>query len=146
MREMTRRGFIAGAVLALPIPEGCGDSIVEPAVPASSPVELSAATIRIRLPLVPALAVVGGALVIGQANVIVLHTGAREYRALSNICTHAGCGISQFVDQRLRCQCHGSEFGIDGADLVGPATEPFATFPSALVDDGRMLVINRPGA
>lgn len=147
MRDISRRGFIAASVLALPILEACGaspaDSPLEPTVPAPDAVEISDASIRIRLARVPSLAMVGGAFLVPGMNVIVLHVATREFRALSNICTHAGCGISHFIGGQLRCQCHGSEFGIDGRNIVGPATTPLRTFLTTLSDDRLTLSIAR---
>ena len=42
-------------------------------------------------------------------------------------CTHRQCQPEPSGD-RLVCPCHGSEFGHDGALLVGPAERPLPTF------------------
>jgi Rieske Fe-S protein len=56
--------------------------------------------------------------------VYVLRTGdgdkADAFRALSSICSHAGCTI-EAKDDKFVCPCHGAEFKFDGSKLKGPA-------------------------
>ena len=65
-------------------------------------------------------------------SVNILWIAERDYRAFTNICTRSRCGISQFDGRRMRCQCHRSEFGIDGRNVVGPATLPLTPYPVSL--------------
>jgi glycine/D-amino acid oxidase-like deaminating enzyme/nitrite reductase/ring-hydroxylating ferredoxin subunit len=45
--------------------------------------------------------------------------------ALSAVCTHLGCIVTwNGAERSWDCPCHGSRFGIDGAVLQAPATEP----------------------
>jgi cytochrome b6-f complex iron-sulfur subunit len=71
--------------------------------------------------------------------------------ALSSICTHQGCDMSTLYhgspngvlmngNEDIRCACHGSEFGPDGAVLRGPAASPLPAFPLALGCDGFLYV------
>jgi cytochrome b6-f complex iron-sulfur subunit len=48
-------------------------------------------------------------------------------RALAITCPHLGCSYA-FDDgkQHFVCPCHGSEFGLDGRLLKGPATSPLS--------------------
>jgi Rieske Fe-S protein len=58
--------------------------------------------------------------------------------ALSARCTHLGCTV-RFRDGKLLCPCHGGAFGLDGAPLAGPVTEPLARLETR-VADGRVQV------
>ena len=143
----SRRAFVSRAAaivpLVAPLVAACagGEDATAPAPPA--PVEVTADEIRVRLSRVPALAAVGGSLVVGEASVIVLHVAAGDFRAFTNVCTHAGCGISQFVAARLRCQCHGSEFDVAGANVAGPAPLPLARYAVTRDAGGDVLRIAR---
>jgi Rieske Fe-S protein len=50
-----------------------------------------------------------------------------QLRALAITCPHLGCSYN-FDDgkQHFLCPCHGSEFGLDGRLLKGPATAPLS--------------------
>jgi Rieske Fe-S protein len=43
---------------------------------------------------------------------------------LSSRCTHLGCQIRSFENDELVCPCHGSRFGMDGRNIMGPASQP----------------------
>ncbi|HYX06446.1 MAG TPA: ubiquinol-cytochrome c reductase iron-sulfur subunit [Bacteroidales bacterium] len=65
-------------------------------------------------------------------NIIIAHTSADEYVALSDICTHQGCtvgfnGVSQFP-----CPCHGALYDVNGSVLRGPATRPLKKYTTSL--------------
>jgi Rieske Fe-S protein len=80
----------------------------------------------IPLAAVPVLARDGGHVVVRAAAVIVLNLGANGFRAFSNVCTHAGCGVDRFERGRMICPCHGSEYDTGGLNVVGPAPAPLA--------------------
>lgn len=51
-------------------------------------------------------------------------------------CRHQGCSVGTFdksdpdpIFWKIRCPCHGSEYGIDGSINVGPSTEPLYNYP-----------------
>ncbi len=141
MSNVTRRRFLACAASLTPCLLACsGETATNPPVPDG--VELLPNLIRVQLSQVPTLTKPGGSLVIPEANVIVIRAGDADYRAFSNVCTHAGCGIYVFLHPRLRCQCHGSEFDLQGLNVAGPALLPLPRFAAQLNGDG-MLVIPR---
>ena len=73
------------------------------------------------------LASEGGFLIVRQRSVIVINDGG-EFKALSSICTHEGCAVSNFVGGRITCPCHGSAFRSDGSVANGPASAPLNGF------------------
>jgi len=143
MDHLSRRGFLSRSLAILPTLTACGRGIGDPslATPPADGVEVTAAFVRIDLQRTPSLAVIGSSLVVPAANIMVMHTGINEFRAVSNVCTHAGCGIYEFTNWRLRCQCHGSEFDSLGNNLVGPALLPLTRFVTELT--ASVLVITR---
>jgi nitrite reductase/ring-hydroxylating ferredoxin subunit len=95
-------------------------------------VTVSGSSLHIALARLNALRTPGSAYVLREHSVIVIRVAERDYRAFTNICTHAGCGVSLFENDRMRCPCHGSEFGIDGGSLTGPALLPLRRFEVSL--------------
>lgn len=141
-REIITHAALLGAVAVL---SACAEHVN------SAPADTEAVTvvndvIVVHLRKVPALAAIDSAYVIGELNVIVLRVGDRDYRAFSNVCTHAGCGIYIFADRRMRCQCHGSEFDTSGANVAGPAPAPLRQYSVTLSLDAGELRIVRAGA
>ena len=63
---------------------------------------------------------------------------AGEFTGLSAVCPHAGCEVSKVDGAQLKCPCHGSTFGLDGAVITGPATRPLA--PVAITVRGDSIV------
>jgi Rieske Fe-S protein len=62
-------------------------------------------------------------------KIIVVHANDGSLHALSAICTHLGCAV--LYDEKLgqlRCPCHGSDFGLDGHNIKGPATRPLKQY------------------
>ena len=63
-------------------------------------------------------------------------------RAMSARCTHLGCTVSVSQDgESLVCPCHGSEYGLDGEVLRGPAPRPLASLEIERQDDGSCRVV-----
>ncbi len=58
--------------------------------------------------------------------VILVHTASDQFRAFNARCTHLGC-IVQFVPAEVphfACNCHGSQYDINGKNIAGPAPRP----------------------
>ena len=70
-------------------------------------------------------------------EIVVTRTAGSTFSALSAFCTHEGCQVSPYnpSTQRIPCQCHGSEFRLDGSVARAPAQRPLqrytATFDTA---------------
>lgn len=73
---------------------------------------------------------------------VLLVKEAQGVRALSARCTHLGCTVGVAEDGgSLICPCHGSEYGLDGAVLRGPAGEALAKLPVDHLEDGSCRVV-----
>lgn len=59
----------------------------------------------------------------------VIRNGA-DFVALSNICTHLGCGVRWDTDKKkFVCPCHNGMFDRNGNVLSGPPPKPLRRFP-----------------
>lgn len=61
-----------------------------------------------------------------QEQCILLRTGANEYVAYSQKCTHLSCAVFySATNNRLECPCHNGAFSVrDGSPLQGPPRRP----------------------
>ncbi len=143
MATVSRRQFIAQSTALLPTVLACTESIAGPDIAAGNGIDVTRDAVRLDLTRIPALNRVGGSLVVAEANIIVLRLGPDDFRAFSNICTHAGCGIYEFARERMRCQCHGSEFDLDGLNVAGPAPAPLPRLVLQVEQAGRAIRISR---
>jgi len=137
------RGFAAGTACAA---LGCRGNTAEPidaaggdAGPCTSLLCISLAT-ETAAPLRATGGAQTFALPSGDDIVIVIRTGATTAVALSDICTHQGCGVTyQSAANRLFCPCHGSEFSLTGSVLQGPAIAPLKVY-TATLDENAMTI------
>jgi Rieske Fe-S protein len=120
-----------------------GDSPGTTNPPGDEPVTLMGNLAHVDLARAPTLAAVGGHLIALRAQLVVLRPGVAVYRAFTNVCTHAGCGISRYENARMHCPCHGSQFDGDGRPVAGPAPLPLREFPTSLDSSARILTIVR---
>lgn len=59
-----------------------------------------------------------------------------NYKALSAKCTHMGCTVTfEGKGDYFLCECHGSEFNINGKVLKGPATLPLPVYNVSISGD-----------
>lgn len=79
------------------------------------------------------LANTGGAALVNfqSGSVLVDHPSADVYNALSSICTHQNCLITNFDSStnQFVCTCHGSRFDVNGKVVQGPANSPLQQYP-----------------
>ena len=75
----------------------------------------------------------------GTAVLLLRHE--RQIHALIDRCSHRGCSLSEgtFDGTAITCPCHGSQFGVDGRLLRGPATNPQPTLETR-IRSGRVEV------
>ena len=62
--------------------------------------------------------------------------------AMTAICTHMGCTVGLPIGTQITCPCHGSQYNLNGANLVGPATVPLVHFQVTEPSPGAALVVN----
>jgi Rieske Fe-S protein len=139
----TRREFIFGVgkatgaaalgYIALPILQSCLPTSA-PLVPAPTSIPIASdGTISVNVSTLiqanPELAVAD---FIGDDGfgVIVTLTPDGIYHAFSRRCTHQFCPVDDFLTSgKIRCNCHGSLFNLDGSVNQGPAATPLASYP-----------------
>lgn len=69
--------------------------------------------------------------------VILVHTQSGQFKAFSARCTHLGCIVQYMSDghaPHFSCNCHGSEFDMNGKNITGPASYPLVPFRVSLQD------------
>jgi Rieske Fe-S protein len=80
----------------------------------------------------------GGTVALVQSSAgsfLVAHTGGETFVALTAICTHQGCTITNVENQTTYvCPCHGSTFDLNGRVLNGPALAPLRVYATQLAD------------
>jgi Rieske Fe-S protein len=115
MVDLPRRTVLIGAAVA-PI-AACNTNTGELTAPptTTAPGQVLAATADIP---------VGSGKVVGDT--VITQPTAGVFEGFVARCTHAGCKLPSVTDGRLNCPCHGSQFGLDGAVLRGPAVAPLA--------------------
>jgi Rieske Fe-S protein len=76
------------------------------------------------------LAAVGSAALVQSPSglILVAHTAADAFTAVTATCTHESCTITGFTGQDFVCPCHGSRFSTSGVVQNGPATRPLRSF------------------
>ncbi len=115
MFDLPRRTVLIGAAVA-PI-AACNTNTGELTAPptTTAPGQVLAATADIP---------VGSGKVVGDT--VITQPAAGVFEGFVARCTHAGCKLPSVTDGMLTCPCHGSQFGLDGAVLRGPAVAPLA--------------------
>ncbi len=81
---------------------------------------------------------VGSRTLLADIPAILLHTET-GFSALSLVCTHLGCTLEQTAEG-FTCPCHGSQFGVDGLPLRGPAEKSLATLRVERTAEGHLIL------
>jgi len=68
--------------------------------------------------------------------IIVVHTETGQFKAFSARCTHLGCVVQYTTEgiPRFKCNCHQSEFDLNGNNIAGPAPLPLPPLRVTLQD------------
>ncbi len=76
-----------------------------------------------------------------QDKILVIHGKDDSLHAVSSICTHMGCDVLYDKDlSHIRCPCHGSQYGLDGHNIKGPARRPLKQY-DIRNDGGRVVIL-----
>jgi nitrite reductase/ring-hydroxylating ferredoxin subunit len=83
------------------------------------------------------LATVGGSALVRSSSgtFLVARTGQDSFTALTAICTHENCTITDVSNQAYVCPCHGSRFSQTGQVQNGPATRALRSFATRFAGD-----------
>jgi cytochrome b6-f complex iron-sulfur subunit len=83
------------------------------------------------------LATVGGSAIVRSSSgtFLVARTAPDAFTALTAICTHETCTITDVSGQTYVCPCHGSRFSQAGQVQNGPATRALRSFATRFASD-----------
>jgi cytochrome b6-f complex iron-sulfur subunit len=98
-------------------------------------------SIAISIDAASPIAAVGNAALVqtSAGNFLVARTAQDAFMALTAVCTHQGCTVSEYQNQVYQCPCHGSRYSTSGAVVAGPATLPLRQFATQF--SGNVLTI-----
>ncbi len=116
-------------------PSGTGTSGGGSALPALSGT-VDNRTISVTVGAGTALASGGGTALVQSTlgSFLVTRISDQAFSALSAVCTHEGCVITNVSGTTFICPCHGSQFSTSGSVLRSPATRPLATFATGFAN------------
>jgi Rieske Fe-S protein len=103
----------------------------------SASATVSGRTVSIQAGAGTTLASTGG-MAVAQTSIgtfLVSRTGATSATALTAVCTHEGCTITDFSGSQFICPCHGSTFTNTGAVTKGPANRSLQQFNTQVTGD-----------
>ena len=152
---MERRDFCTHACRAMSlvavgsVMHACGGSTTSPSganagtsLPALTGT-VSNRTISVTVGSGSPLATVGGSALVQSTsgNFLVARTSQDAFSALTAVCTHEGCTITNVSGATFICPCHGSQFSTSGAVVKSPATRSLATFATQFADSTLTIAI-----
>lgn len=79
---------------------------------------------------------------VNKEPVIVVHTDKGQFKAFSARCTHLGCVVKYNTEEgspHFSCNCHGSQFDINGKNIDGPAPRPLTPYKVMLKDSSIVI-------
>lgn len=157
--KITRKDFfkksLQGAtVLAIPavlspILESCTDNSTGPENSNPLPTiqgNLTNGKVTITIDSSSPLTNVGSAAIVNYSSgsVLVNHSSENVFNALSSICTHQSCTVSNFDpgSSQYVCPCHGSRYNFNGQVTQGPAGSPLTKFPTQFSENQLIITIS----
>lgn len=126
-------GISAGMIYLAPVLTSCSKSSVDTTItPGGGNNGAVDFTLDLTSPGYAALNTNGGSIV--KDNIIIAKTSAGVFVAVTSICTHQQYNPISFesANSRFHCPNHGSNFGLDGSVINGPAASPLKTYKTQL--------------
>lgn len=79
----------------------------------------------------------------GNGAILVEHKADDSYNAISGICTHQGCVVSDFDGSNnvFVCPCHGSRFDLNGNVVQGPAPSGLRHYNSTIESNSLIITL-----
>lgn len=152
---MKRREFCSHACHAVTamavgsLLQGCSGSSTSPSVSGGgSPLPtlagtVSGRTISVAVGAGSPLAAVGGTALVqtNVANCLVARISQDAFSALTAVCTHQSCTITNVSGTTFICPCHGSQFSTSGSVVKSPATSALTTYATTFADGTLTITI-----
>ncbi len=90
------------------------------------------------------LATVGNAALVQYSNtaMLVARTAQNTFTAVSAICTHQSCTITNYSNQVYTCPCHGSQFNTSGGVTKGPASTSLRSYATQFANDQLTITVS----
>ena len=75
--------------------------------------------------------------------IIVEHNSDDTYKAISGICTHQGCIVSEFESDSndFVCPCHYSRFDLNGNVVQGPANRSLSAYNTRVENNSLIITL-----
>ena len=146
--RMNRRGFclnacqIASFIAVGSLLEDCGGG--SPTSPSDSQPQLTSVNgtvgnqaVTVSVASTSPLAAVGAAALVNSSAgaFLVAHVGQDTFNAMTAVCTHEQCTVSEFGNSTFQCPCHGSQFSTSGSVVRGPASQPLRRFNTTFANN-----------
>jgi len=79
----------------------------------------------------------------GNGAILAEHNSDDTYKALSGLCTHQSCIVSDFDGSNsvFVCPCHGSQFDLNGNVKQGPASNKLRTYSTRLENNSLIITL-----
>ncbi len=89
------------------------------------------------------LASVGSAALVQYSNssLLVARTAQDTFVAVSAICTHQNCTITNFSNSTYTCPCHGSQFNTSGQVTKGPANTSLKRYQTQFANNQLLITV-----
>jgi cytochrome b6-f complex iron-sulfur subunit len=90
-------------------------------------------TVSVTIDAASPLATIGGTALVqsGLGSFLVARISQEAFSALTAVCTHEGCTITNVSGQTFICPCHGSQFSTSGSVVRSPATRALSSFATS---------------